>query len=228
MGHAREPVGRPDICAAPPREEENACADGVSRARVPNFRDMLLPLFGLVICCILLVPFWLLFRTLQPEARTTASGFRFYVGALIWPWAVAALFELFELRNVWLPNGAMYLLFLAPLAGAVLDTWWRAATGEDKLPVRIFLIAALLCGPVFHMVYWGNIEYNPTFDEQSLAGTWRGRTGDLVLVPGGWTRTGDWSLVVGSQRYRVVTSFGQLCLAQQGDPDDAAIVYRKL
>lgn len=191
---------------------------------------MLLPLMGLIFFCLVLAPFAIIHALLEAQARSISSLLRFYFGSLCWPFLVSATFETLELQNIWPDARFGFLVLLAPFGGALFDRIWRQFLRSTASPRRLLpAIAAsalLVAGVFFHFVYIASMDINPVYDEQSLRGIWKGRDGELVLAD--WTRDGDWGLIVNGRRYRVIRSFGQLCLAEAMDPDEMTILYRKL
>lgn len=194
---------------------------------------MLLPMMGLMIFCVALAPFAGVYAAFVPQARNLASFTRFYLGSFFWPFMVAAGFELLELQNIWLDGHLGLVALLAPFGGALFDWVWRqlarSQAGPQRLIPALVTTSLMVAGFFFHFAYLANMDLNPTFDEQSLKGTWKGREGQLVLAEGGWSRDGDWGLIVDSKRYRVIRSFGQLSLTEKDkDPDAMTVLYRKL
>ena len=194
---------------------------------------MLLPLMGLIFFCLALAPFAAAYALFDPQARNLASLSRFYLGSFFWPFMVSAGFELLELQNIWLDGHFGLLTLLAPIGGALFDLVWRPFSRSQASPKRLILAvlttSLMVAGFSFHFVYLANMDLNPSYDEHSLKGIWKGREGELVLADGGsWSRDGDWGLIVKSKRYRVIRSFGQLSLTEDMDPDGMTILYRKL
>lgn len=89
--------------------------------------------------------------------------------------------------------------------------------------------ASLLASGVgFHLLYLTSFEYNPTFSETELLGTWSGKAGRLVLTPNDIKQDGDFYVIVQGRRYRVARAFGHLYLLEREDPDSSSVEYRKL
>ena len=194
---------------------------------------MLFPLLGLLLFCALLTPFAIAYLALEPQARSPSSVLRFYLGSGLWPFLVSAVFEVLELQNIWLNQNLGFLAFLAPFGGVMIDWVWRqflrGEAGSKRFFPALLTSLMMISGAFFHFLYLGSIDNNPTYSDRSLQGAWRGREGELVLADGGnWSRDGDWGIIVNAKRYRVIRSFGQLCLTEDFDPDGATILYRKL
>jgi len=154
---------------------------------------------GLLMVCALLTPFAIAYVLLLPGERSLSSLLRFYLGSILWPFLVFALFELVELQNIWLDPKLGFLALLAPLGGVLLDRVWRQSLRRDGGPERFIPALStsllMLSGAFFHALYLASTDYNPAYYEQSLRGTWRGRDDDLVLANGDWHGTviGEWS-----------------------------------
>lgn len=194
---------------------------------------MLFPFVGLIFVCVALLPFAMIYLSLKPPAHPLPSFTRFYLGSLLWPLLIAGLLELLQVNDIWLHENFGLAVLLAPGAGALLDTLWRRWSRSSAEPRDIIsalcltgLMVAVAC---FHFWFVSNIESNPIVDDQALLGTWRGHDGELVLSEqGDWRRSGDFIVLIRGSRYRLVESFGRLCLATGEDPDEERIVYRKL
>ena len=194
---------------------------------------MLVPLMELIFFCVALAPFAAAYALFDPQARNLASLSRFYLGSFFWPFLVSAGLEILELQNIWLDDHLGLLALLSPFAGALLDRAWRQSARRQVGPQRfipaLVTTSLMVAGFFFHFVYLSNMDLNPSYDEHSLKGIWKGREGELVLADGGsWSRDGDLGLIVKSKRYRVIRSFGQLSLTEDMDPDGMTILYRKL
>lgn len=193
---------------------------------------MLFPALGFLLFCILLVPFALANLLLQSGKRSLGSVLRFYLGAGLWPMATSGFAKLLELENVWLNSNFELLPLLAPLGGFLFDWIWRKTRLARSTPLQFtaaLLFSAMLAFlAFFDFFYMENLEYNPSFSDAELPGRYRGPAGDLVIKEGDWKQDGDFQLRLNGKSFRVVTSFAQLCLAEDFDVEAPVITYRKL
>lgn len=143
---------------------------------------MLLPLMGMILFGILLLPFAFGYAALEPQARSLASLIRFYLWSACWPFLVSAVFEILELQNIWLSRDFGGLLaLLASFGGALFDWVWRQFLRGHASPRRFIpaLITSTLMvsGFFFHFFcYLAGMDYNPSFEELSLRGSGRDAT----------------------------------------------------
>lgn len=181
---------------------------------------------GLFLVVLLLSPFAAVYALTGRDARAPSAVGLFFAGAVLWPWTVAGIFELLEMFGLFLPFHVGWLVLAAPLLGVLLNGLRREReTREFRVGAGVG--ALLIGGDLWHVVYWENFEHNPTFSDGELVGTWRGGAGTLRVDAASVRRSGDFTVVVGLQGYRVCRSFGQLCLTTQGDPDAIRVLYRK-
>ncbi|MBT9583864.1 hypothetical protein IV102_11000 [bacterium] len=180
---------------------------------------MLLPLLGLVLFAICLLPFAAILLGLCPKARNLISLVLFFVGSGLWLFMIGTTIELVQDAGVRVPNSSVWLYLTAPLGGALL-AWLKDCLGHGpplevgsdgdigpSPPIRVsprympgMALTAwmLVCFPL-HFYLWGSLDYTPNFTKQDLMGEWIGEEGRLVLAEtgfrceGGHPETGTWN-----------------------------------
>lgn len=177
-----------------------------------------------------MAPVAAVYLRLDQQARSPASGFRFYLASGLWPFAISSGFLLAESNHIWPPNGLAVLILLAPFVGATFDRQWRLYF-DTRRPSALQSLAVtgsvLAIGAGIHILYLGTFDPSPTVSAESLVGKWSSLAGTTVVARTDLRGGPPDTVMVNKQPYRVVRSFWQLALAKGDDPDAMTIVYRK-